>query len=34
MSLRFFELLTSIFKLKKEIDKSEIEKNSYKKFFT
>ena len=30
----FFELFTSILKLKKETDKLEIEKKSYKIFFT
>ena len=34
MLIIFFELFTSIFKLKKETDKSEIEKKSYKNFFT
>ena len=33
MLVIFFELFTLIFKLKKEIEKSEIEKKSYKKFF-
>ena len=33
MLVIFFELFTLIFKLKKEIEKSEIEKKLYKKFF-
>ena len=33
MLVIFFELFTLIFKLKKEIEKSEIEKKSYKKLF-
>ena len=34
MLVIFFELFTSIFKLKKETDKSEIQKKSYNFFFT